>query len=113
MKSTKIIISILLLLLTIACSVGSDPLGWLYNDISNIENGTGDQCVGSIWRYDYNEGEVCFFRTHCINGINVLYNISVYSIGSIGDIAGIQTGVIADFYENRENGVLIWERAEE
>jgi len=113
MKRSKILLSILLLLLTMACDVGPDPLAWLYSDISNMENGTGDQCVGSIWRYDYNGSEVYFFRTRCADGISILYNSSGHEIGAEGGYVGIQTGVIVDFHENRENGVLIWEKAEE
>lgn len=112
-KKISLLVGILLLLLTMACDVGSDPLNWLYNDISNMENGTGDQCVGSIWRYDYNGGEVYYFRTRCADGISILYNSNGYEIGAEGGYVGIQTGVIVDFHENRENGVLIWALEEE
>ena len=83
---------------------------WLANRISALENEPPANPPMSITRHEYKEQTVYFQTAPCCDIFSNLYDTDGNIIGHPdGGIAGQGDGRVPDFFEERQNGRLVWE----
>lgn len=108
-----IIISVLFLILVLACSQSTAPdenPEWVTSLIKKYENESVGNPPQSIWRYNYNGGIVYYVPAQCCDQPSTLYDISGNVIcAPDGGYFGRGDGRCPDFFQERENEKLIWQ----
>jgi hypothetical protein len=107
----KIILMIMISVVLVSCNTEPNPLAWLDDMVRDIQRDPSNSCIDQIWEYEYDGGTVYYFSSGaCCDGFNYLYDSEGNQIGMSGGFAGIMTGEMESFLQNRTNGTIYWER---
>lgn len=108
-----IIISVLFLILVLACSQSTAPdenPEWVTSLIKKYQSEPVGNPPQSIWRYEY-KGEIVYYvPPQCCDAFSTLYDMFGNSIcAPDGGITGRGNGKCPDFFQERKNEKLIWQ----
>tara|TARA_R110002124_G_scaffold239968_5_gene405097 strand:- start:49 stop:393 length:345 start_codon:yes stop_codon:yes gene_type:complete len=104
-----------LLLIIFSCqndNLNKDLPNCIHEQIQQIENGTNEfQFTEKVYRYRLGNEFIYYFQSGCCDMFNYAFDENCDVICIDGGFAGISDGErCEDFYKNRKDEVVIWEK---
>jgi hypothetical protein len=103
------------LLITRGCSdAGSPPENantfWLDRLIEQFQNTPVGNPPRSVWKYEYRGQIVYYVPPQCCDQFSILYDAAGKVLcAPDGGLTGRGDGKCPDFFQERKNGVLVWQ----